>query len=141
MMKIGTCCRSKLALFLSSVPALLLPYAGLSIATAVAQRYLRLIENAGVEVGGHLLRITSSAGVAATMPGEPFEQLRIRADKALYAAKQAGRNCVFLHDGKQVHAADAASAIERGVALSKRLDTSAIAAAAGRQAPCQVAAR
>jgi diguanylate cyclase len=72
--------------------ALLLPYAGLSIATTVAQRYLRLIENAEVEFGGRQLRITASAGVAAVVPGEPFEQVRIRADEALYAAKQAGRN-------------------------------------------------
>jgi diguanylate cyclase (GGDEF)-like protein len=115
--------------------ALLLPYAGLTIATAVAQRYLRLIENAGVEMGGRSLHITTSAGVAAVMPGESSERLRIRADEALYAAKQAGRNCVFLHDGQGVHAADAASSIEQGMALAKRLDTHAILSPADCRTP------
>ncbi|HVC93138.1 MAG TPA: GGDEF domain-containing protein [Pirellulales bacterium] len=115
--------------------ALLLPYAGLSIAAAVAQRYLRQIENSGVEIEGRPLRITTSAGVAAVMPGETSERLRIRADEALYAAKQAGRNRAFLHDGRGVRSADAASAIEHELALAKRLDTHAILAPADCRTP------
>ena len=37
-------------------------------------------------------RVTISVGVATARPGESLEQLEERADRALYAAKQAGRN-------------------------------------------------
>jgi diguanylate cyclase (GGDEF)-like protein len=39
-------------------------------------------------------RVTSSFGVAAIAKGEPLEQAMQRADKALYAAKENGRNRV-----------------------------------------------
>jgi diguanylate cyclase len=39
-------------------------------------------------------RITLSAGVAAYRYGEPLEQLLQRADRALYRAKDQGRNRV-----------------------------------------------
>ena len=38
--------------------------------------------------------VTISVGVAIPMPGESIEQVIERADKALYRAKQEGRNCV-----------------------------------------------
>jgi diguanylate cyclase (GGDEF)-like protein len=38
--------------------------------------------------------ISLSAGLAAAQPGEGFETLYRRADRALYAAKAAGRNCI-----------------------------------------------
>jgi diguanylate cyclase (GGDEF)-like protein len=40
--------------------------------------------------------VTMSFGVAASQPGEPFDGDRViaEADAALYAAKDAGRNCV-----------------------------------------------
>lgn len=44
----------------------------------------------GVAPGG----VTASFGVAQFVPGESVESLVGRADAALYAAKQAGRNCV-----------------------------------------------
>lgn len=40
--------------------------------------------------------MTISAGVAARRKGETFEQLYSAADRALYAAKKAGRNNVRL---------------------------------------------
>ena len=38
--------------------------------------------------------VTASAGVAIHVGGESTEQLLARADAALYAAKDAGRDCV-----------------------------------------------
>ncbi len=40
------------------------------------------------------LRTTASFGIAQWLAGETAEQLFLRADRALYAAKNSGRNCV-----------------------------------------------
>jgi len=42
----------------------------------------------------HLIPVTASLGVAALLPNESFESLVERADRAMYAAKVAGRNRV-----------------------------------------------
>jgi diguanylate cyclase len=41
-------------------------------------------------------RVTVSAGVATSVPGESVEGLIARADTALYQAKNAGRNCFVM---------------------------------------------
>ncbi len=51
--------------------------------------------------------ITLSAGVALQGEDETGEEVLGRADAALLAAKEAGRNCTFLHDGSGVKRADA----------------------------------
>ena len=48
------------------------------------------------------LRVTVSFGVAEALGDEDGATLVARADKALYAAKEGGRNCVCRHDGKTV---------------------------------------
>jgi len=50
------------------------------------------------------LSITVSGGVSAAMDGDALDSLMARADSALYAAKAAGRNQVFCHNGHQVEA-------------------------------------
>jgi diguanylate cyclase (GGDEF)-like protein len=52
------------------------------------------VSSTPVVVGGTSLKITISAGVAVRQPGCSFEDLYSEADRALYAAKLAGRNCV-----------------------------------------------
>jgi diguanylate cyclase (GGDEF)-like protein len=44
--------------------------------------------------------LTVSGGVAEGMDGDSHESLVARADTALYAAKSAGRNCIFRHTGE-----------------------------------------
>jgi diguanylate cyclase len=39
--------------------------------------------------------VTISAGIAQFKPGESFETLIERCDRALYQAKQSGRNCAI----------------------------------------------
>ncbi|OYZ89539.1 MAG: diguanylate cyclase [Rhizobiales bacterium 17-65-6] len=50
---------------------------------------------------------TFSAGVAAAIPGESATDIYGRADKALYRAKMAGRNCILLEEPRPATAASA----------------------------------
>ncbi len=46
--------------------------------------------------------LTVSVGVSAAVEGDTQQSLLARADAALYAAKTAGRNCAWRHDGEKV---------------------------------------
>ena len=52
------------------------------------------------------LRVTCSVGLAQLTPSENIELLIKRSDDALYASKEAGRNCSHWHDGKEIHPFD-----------------------------------
>jgi diguanylate cyclase (GGDEF)-like protein len=67
---------------------------------ATAQRIgERLCQAAGAVHASDGRAISLSAGLAAAQPGEAFETLYRRADRALYAAKAAGRNCIVADPG------------------------------------------
>jgi diguanylate cyclase len=51
------------------------------------------------------LSVTLSGGVAEALDGDSVDTMFARADAALYGAKNAGRNCVFRHDGERVELA------------------------------------
>jgi len=70
-----------------------LPETDLEGAAIFADRFRAKVET---EIG-----ITVSGGVASAVDGDTPDSLLERADAALYAAKSAGRNCVFRHDGLQ----------------------------------------
>ncbi len=75
---------------------------------------------AGARVFGDRLRakvaqelpITVSGGVAVAIGGDDPHTLMARADRALYAAKSAGRNRVFSDDGQRTEPAAPATATE-----------------------------
>jgi len=52
------------------------------------------------------LRVTMSFGVAEVLTNEEGASLIRRVDKALYAAKEGGRNCVYQYDGQTIHRFD-----------------------------------
>jgi diguanylate cyclase (GGDEF)-like protein len=72
-----------------------LPGASCDAATALAERIRASVERDGAIAGGTRVPLTVSAGVAVGDAREGFDQLLARADRALYAAKKAGRNRVL----------------------------------------------
>jgi len=76
--------------------AIILPYTQKEDAAAIAERTRALFENCAVAVNDHIsLSISMSIGVADFAPGVDTAQDVIqKADKALYAAKFAGKNKV-----------------------------------------------
>jgi diguanylate cyclase (GGDEF)-like protein len=73
---------------------LLLEDTSLHTAQQIAERIRLRISSQPIHTGEHSLDITISQGLAVYREGEDSGVLLSRADKAMYRAKQAGRNCV-----------------------------------------------
>lgn len=73
--------------------AVLLPYTALPQARAVAEHLSRQLEAIEFGSGGHVFSVTQSVGLVQISGNDADLALRL-ADENLYAAKQAGRNCV-----------------------------------------------
>ncbi len=63
-------------------------------------RLRKAIAKTEFEFPGGKLQVTISIGAAQVATGENLEAIVQRADAALYAAKEAGRNCAHWHDGQ-----------------------------------------
>ena len=74
--------------------AVLLPGTDLLAATIFAERIRQAIPE--------MIHVTVSIGVTTVLEGDDARTLLARADAALYAAKAAGRNVVYQHDGQAV---------------------------------------
>jgi diguanylate cyclase len=83
--------------------AVILPGTILEDAAKAAFRACETIEKSRFRGNGNDgLRVTVSFGVTELQENENSAMLVMRADKALYASKENGRNCVFCHDGNTV---------------------------------------
>ncbi len=69
----------------------LLPTASLKDAGKIAEKLRVFIENLEIETVG---KVTVSIGIAQVVEGKSMQDIIDRADKALYLAKNSGRNCV-----------------------------------------------
>jgi diguanylate cyclase len=85
--------------------AILLPAVTLDQACSAAEAARAAIEAAACEFAGVKFKMTASVGLASVLPGDSTTALIERADVAMYAAKKAGRNQVYLHDGANCHSA------------------------------------
>lgn len=74
----------------------LLANTDLAGASTIAERLREIVEDLDIAADDRSLRMTASFGIAVLDPGDTFESVLRRADRALYAAKLAGRNCVML---------------------------------------------
>jgi len=81
--------------------AILLPSTSLEQATHAAEKVRAAVARAVVSHNDQRITATASGGVATIQTNERAEALLQRADAALYAAKAAGRNCTFVHDGAE----------------------------------------
>jgi len=63
-------------------------------AAAIAERCRALIESCRLDWGDRVIRTTASIGVGLSQAGDTAGAIIERADRKLYAAKGAGRNCV-----------------------------------------------
>jgi len=79
--------------------ALLMPGVVLEQAKFATERVRQALEGAEVAFEGQRLKVTASMGIAEFRPDEDPLQLVQRADAAIYAAKKAGRNKSFYHNG------------------------------------------
>lgn len=73
---------------------LVMPFTDLDGGFAIAERLRNRIKEIRLRVGGKQLSVTCSFGVAQYEPGESIERFVDRADEALYAAKESGRDRV-----------------------------------------------
>ncbi|KQO69299.1 hypothetical protein ASF18_02365 [Methylobacterium sp. Leaf89] len=74
---------------------ILLPHSDLDLARGVGERVRAAVENAPLALGGQpVASLSLSMGIAAARSGESYEDLARRADRALYEAKEAGRNTI-----------------------------------------------
>ena len=74
----------------------------LETAVQIAERIRLRIADYPYDVAPGGLRVTISQGVTQAQAGDSVDSLIRRADVALYAAKQAGRNCVKVADDSAV---------------------------------------
>jgi GGDEF domain-containing protein len=101
--------------------------------TAFAERLRAVVARASA--------LTVSSGVAMVSEGDDVKTLLTRADSALYAAKAAGRNCVWCHNGDDAFPAasqdlmsEAPTAGARARGLRESLTSSEPAKATGGEA-------
>lgn len=82
--------------------AVVLPGISLANASLAAERLRNAIADHSLAYGDAELQVTVSIGAAEALVDDGRDELLGRTDQALYAAKQAGRNCVRIHDGRRV---------------------------------------
>jgi diguanylate cyclase len=83
-----------------------LPGTTLNEAKHVAEQIRGAIEHEPIEYNGRGMKVTVSAGLAQAEVSDETAGVVGRADAALYAAKQAGRNQCQVHDGLRCHPID-----------------------------------
>ena len=81
--------------------AVIMPATTVAEAQRGAERARNAIEAMTVRFEGKQLKVTASQGLAEITAADDAESLIQRADTALYASKEAGRNCGHFHTGTE----------------------------------------
>src|SRR3954453_22312297 len=80
--------------------AVVLAGLGAEAAAVYCEQARQAIGAGRFRAGENEVRLTASAGIAELLSGESEADFIVRVDAALYASKNAGRNCGHLHDGR-----------------------------------------
>ena len=75
---------------------LIFPETSLQVAQQVSERIRQHVGGTPIHLPGHSIPITISIGLTHFTRDDTLESLLQRADRAMYTAKQAGRNCVAI---------------------------------------------
>jgi diguanylate cyclase (GGDEF)-like protein len=65
-------------------------------ARSLAEKIRQAVEEKMITIAGGEFRVTLTLGLTVCRPGENAEKVMLRADAALYAGKNAGRNQVVV---------------------------------------------
>jgi diguanylate cyclase len=68
-------------------------------AASIMEKIRRSMEDKPIDADGNSIKVTLSSGVSQIGNNERIGKLVRRSDEALYTAKMAGRNRVFIHNG------------------------------------------
>jgi len=79
--------------------AVIMPSTTIREAKAAVLRICQRVADSQFAFNGKSLKVTISGGLAEVAAKDDDANLIKRADEALYAAKNGGRNCGYLHDG------------------------------------------
>jgi len=82
----------------------ILPDTPIDWATAAAERARQAVRETVFRFDGKAFSLTVSIGVAQFTFNEQVARMLQRVDHALYAAKTAGRDRTYWHDGRRIHA-------------------------------------
>jgi diguanylate cyclase (GGDEF)-like protein len=78
---------------------IMLPHSEIEDALLVAERIRVLVENRTVDHGDHVIDVTVSIGISRLEgAGESLDDLVAKADRALYSAKEQGRNRIEVYE-------------------------------------------
>jgi diguanylate cyclase len=91
--------------------AILLPSTSMDGAILAAQNVREAVARIAINRNNQQIAVTVSGGLATIESNEKVEVLIQRADSALYAAKEAGRNCTFLHNGVECQSAESSQSV------------------------------
>ena len=75
---------------------------GHAVSTSIAREVCEAMAAETLHHDKQVFTVTISGGVSSRRPDESLADLLKRADAALYAAKDAGRNCTWQHDGNDL---------------------------------------
>jgi len=102
--------------------AVLLPSTTTEDAAVVAERLRHAVEHSLVTHDDAKIHITASLGISEVLQGDTLNSVVQRVDIALYASKDAGRNCTHIHDGTKVVPLSANTLTKEGETQGKPLE-------------------
>ena len=102
--------------------AIILPSTPMADALSAGERIRAAIAKGITRFGGAAIQATVSVGVSQIGAEDDTASLISRADEALYAAKKAGRNRVWFHDGQQPLPTPSADSRRQGADSAARYD-------------------